>query len=229
MSKVYFKHDKERDIRNIWETANFQHPWENLLPQASGLLHWKNKSFEECHDEIEQDVKEFHKSKVLPIFLKSLENSWGLMNDAYFKKLEKITGEKIYKDKFNAYLTIAGRCPYSVEDDSFMVSSRRPIFQNLRTCGHELLHLQMENTHLPYIREQVNFREAEYINESLTTLLNSECKDLWFVKDFGYDEHKGLRNLITKLWEQNPSIKPIINECIDYVKNNRKELTFLNS
>lgn len=227
MAKVEFIHDRERDIRNVWETANFDHPWENSLPKSSGLHQWKNRSYEECREEIQEDIQRFHNSKVLPIFLKSLEDSWKLINDAYFNRLKKVTEGKIYTDQFTAYLTIAGRCPYFAEDDSFMVSSRRPIFQNLRTCGHELLHLQMEKTHLPYIREQLKFREAEYVNESLTSLLNLEFKDLWLVHDFGYDEHRGLRKIIAEKWKSNPQIKPLINDCIDHVKNNRNELTFL--
>jgi len=228
MIKVDFIHDKERDIRNIWETANFDHPWEHLLPKSSGLYQWKNKSYEECREEIREDIQGFHDSKILSIFLKSLRDSWGLINDAYFDRLKKVTGSEIYTNQFTAYLTVAGRCPYSAEDDSFMVSSRRPIFQNLRTCGHELLHLQMEKTHLPYIREQLKFREAEYINESLTSLLNLEFKDLWLVYDSGYDQHKGLRKIISEKWKNNPQIKPLIEDCINYVKNNRNELAFLN-
>ena len=227
MTIVEFKHDKEKDIKNIWETANFDHPWENSLPKSSGLGQWKNRSYDECREEIVIDVKRFHNSKILPIFLKSLQDSWELINEAYFEKLQKITDSEIYADKFTAYLTVAGRCPYSSKDDSFMVSSRRPIFQNLRTCGHELLHLQMEKTHLPYIRGQLSFRETEYINESLTTILNLECKDFWLVNDFGYDEHRSLRKIITKRWKENSTIRPLIDECINYVKTNRKNLFFL--
>jgi len=229
MTIVKFKHDKEKDIRNIWETANFDHPWESSLPKSSGLEQWKNRPFEECYGEIAEDAKRFHESPVLPIFLKSLEDCWALINNDYFDKLKRITSQEIYTDEFTAYLTIAGRCPYFSIDDSFMVSSRRPIFQNLRTCGHELLHLQMEKTHLPYIREQLGFRETEYVNESLTTILNPECRHLWLVKDIGYDEHKGLREVITKGWTEKPLIKPIIDECIEYVKNNRTRLSFLDA
>jgi len=227
MVELKFTHNKERDIKNIWETANFDHPWENSLPKSSGLYHWKNRSYEECREEIKNDVEGYHKSPILPIFLKSLEDSWKPINDIYFEKLRNVTENEIYTDKFTAYLTVAGRCPYSIKDNSFMVSSRRPIFQNLRTCGHELLHLQMEKTHLPYIKKQLNFRESEYVNESLTELLNLEFKDLWLVHDFGYDEYKGLRKIINEKWKKNPQIKPLIDDCINYVQDNRKSLNFL--
>lgn len=227
MVKLEFIHDKEKDIKNIWETANFDHPWEHSLPKSSALYQWKNRPYFECREEIKKDVKGYHDSPVLSIFLKSIEDSWKPINDIYFERLEKVTGSEIYTGKFKAYLTVAGRCPYSLKDNSFMISSRRPIFQNLRTCGHELLHLQMEKTHLPYIRERLNFRESEYINESLTSLLNLEFKDLWLVHDFGYDEHRDLRKIICEKWKKNPKIKPLIDDCIGYVKNNRKKLNFL--
>ncbi|MBR9703808.1 hypothetical protein GOV12_00215 [Candidatus Pacearchaeota archaeon] len=227
MVSLEFVHDKNRDIKNIWETANFSHPWEHSMKKTSGLYQWKDRSYEDCYLEIKDHVLGFHSSEVLPIFLNCLRDSWSLINDDYFNKLRKITDSEIYTDKFTAYLTIAGRCPYSTEDDSFMVSTRRPIFQNLRTCGHELLHLQMEKTHLPQIREDLDFRETEYVNESLTEILNLECKDLWLVNDFGYDEHQILREMIHSWWKNHKDIGTVIENCITYVLYNRDNLPFL--
>ncbi len=218
MSKVIFKFDKEKDLWNIWETSNYEHPWENELERGSVLQRWKNRKFEECREEIEQYIQPLYSSGHLDIFLETLQNSWGKINNRFFERLEKITKHKIYSNEFNAYITTAGRCPYNVEEDSFMVSIRRPLLQNLRTCGHELMHLQMEKTHLPLIRNQLGFREIEYVNESLTAILNLECRDLWFVEDKGYAEHKELRKRVMETWKHNPDIIPLINECIEYVK-----------
>jgi hypothetical protein len=227
MTKLLFKHDKDRDLRNIWETANNSHPWEGSIPPSSGLQRWDGRPYEECSSEIAEAVNGFYESGVLPLFLKCLDDSWQLMNDTYFEKLAKITGSDIYTDSFTAYLTVAGRCPYFSEDDSFMVSSRRPIFQNLRTCGHELLHLQMERTHLPYIRDQLTYREAEFVNESLTAILNVECRNLWLVNDSGYEEHGELREIVMERWIQKPEISSLIDVCIDYVFRKREQLPFL--
>jgi hypothetical protein len=159
-----------------------------------------------------------YSSGIIDAFKEGIEKAWGKIHGEYFTRLERITKKPICSDKFTAYTTTVGRCPYNVKDSSFMVSIRRPLLQGLRTIGHELMHLQFCNTYWKDIEKQIGKEKTDDLNESLTTLLNLEFGDLWLVRDEGYPNHRIIREFIEEQWRKEKDFDVLMKESINYFK-----------
>lgn len=92
------------------------------------------------------------------------------------------------------------------------------MLQAVRTCGHELLHIYINNHYGNKLKESIGEDKFNFLNESLTVLLNLEFKDLWFVKDVGYMQTRNLRNYISQNWEQNKDFEKLLKKCVNYLK-----------
>jgi len=218
MPRVIFKFGKERDLRNIWKTCNFNSDWhdfkknldDNLLKIA------QDKSFEECKDELKEYYERFHNLELIKIFEESLQKAWGEINNEFFKRLEKIMKKPICSEEFIGYITTIGRCPYDPDEKNFMVSLFYSIPQSLVTIGHEIMHIQFHNTYWDQIEKEIGEEKTADLKEALTVLLNVEFKDLWFGKDRGYDSHQKLRRFIEKEWENEKDFDVLMKKCIKY-------------
>lgn len=222
MPTLTFKLDQEKDIHNAWELCNIPLLWAE--PSEKKPLEidykelWKNRSFEDCREEILKSVEKLYSLGIVEAFRTGIEKSWIALNDSYFERLERITRRQIYTDNFTAYVTTVGRCPYNIKDNSFMLSIKRPLLQCLRTSGHELMHLQFSHYFWKKTAEQINNEKADSLNEALTVLLNLEFRDLWLVEDEGYPMHKELRGFISKEWKKESDFDTLIEKCIEYFK-----------
>lgn len=221
MSKVIFTFDKEKDLFNLWELCNNKNPWENkdkLLLDFSLEKRWKGKKFETLHEELADYLRSIQNSGYPEIFNECLNKCWEKINDNYFFRLENLTRKSPFCDLIKGYITTVGRSTNHLGDNSFTVSMHRQMLQALRTCGHELLHLQVENYFGKDISNILGEEKFEIINESLTVLLNLEFKDLWFMEDQGYDSHKELRNFISYEWKKEKNFNLLIEKCIGKLK-----------
>ena len=218
MSKLNFKFDKERDALNFWELCNSECPWKNENTDLSlnNIMLFKEKSFLDSKKLILKNLEQVHDSKYIEFFKESLEKSWKDINDKYFNRLEKITNQPISSENFNAYITTVGRCAYD-QNNSFTVSLKRPLLQALRTCGHELFHIHIDNNYGIELRKSLGENKFNFLNESLTVLLNLEFRDLWFVEDVGYFQTKNLRNYISQEWKEEKDFEKLLEKCIDYL------------
>ncbi len=221
-----FKINKERDILNAWELCNVSLPWaeptEKKPLEKNYKNLWKDRDFKECREEIWDSMRGLYNSEIVEAFRNSVEKSWKGLNQEYFSRLEKVTSKPIYAPNFTAYITTVGRCPYNIEDNSFMLSIRRPLLQCLRTSGHELMHLQFTHYFWKDIATQIGNTKTSDLNEALTTLLNLEFGDLWLVEDKGYPVHRELRSFIENQWKNNPNFDNLLEKSVDYLKNKLK-------
>ena len=116
MGIVKFKFDKEKDLKNIWETANtrshYGHDFKKGLTKNI-LKICKGKEYNKCRKELCQTVNSLHKNSLVNDVIESINKSWENIEKEYFKKLEKITKQKFPFKKVNAYLTTSSRCPYN--------------------------------------------------------------------------------------------------------------------
>lgn len=224
MPTLRFELDKDRDIRNAWELCNIQFPWaeskEKMPLKEDYKSLWKGKDFDECREEIWNSIKVLYSSGIIEAFRIGVEKSWAGINQKYFSRLEKVTGRQIYTDSFTTYMTSVGRCPYNPEDNSFMISIKRPLLQCLRTSGHELMHLQFHHYFWEEISKKIGNAKAADLNESLTVLLNSEFRDLWMVEDTGYPTHQRLRGFIGRTWKEVNDFDLLLKKCVEYIKTN---------
>lgn len=219
MNNLKFAFDRERDALNFWELCNLDCFWKDEKTDLNQnyLDLFNGKSFVESKNNILNHLKTIHKSLYINIFKESLSKSWELIGDEYFSRLEKIICKPISSENFTAYITTVGRCTYR-RDNTFTVSLKRPLLQAVRTCGHEIMHLYVDNLYRDKISEQIGKDKFNFLNESLTVLLNLEFKDLWYVKDMGYPENKKLRSFIKKEWQKEKGFDILLNRCVEYLK-----------
>jgi len=221
MPQVRFQFDKEKDNQNLWELCNFSNPWESkdkLSLDLSLEKKWKGKNFKDSSNDIEDYLRVIQNSGYPEIFCECLNKSWEKINKDYFSRLERLTNKSIFAESINGYITTVGRSTNHLYNKSFTVSMHRQILQALRTCGHELLHLQVENYFGKNISNILGEKKFEIINESLTVLLNLEFKDLWFMEDSGYEPHKELRTFISEEWKKEKDFDKLIDRCITRLK-----------
>ena len=138
----------------------------------------------------------------LEIMARDLQGQWEKIELEYHKRAEELFGIVLPHD-VTVFLTINERCPYSIENDMFYVSAAYPHAVN-KTVMHELWHFY---TWFKYgIEWEQKLGGAKYneIKESLTVLLNSECKDLLpkGIIDKGYSQHQELREKILDIWSK---------------------------
>jgi hypothetical protein len=223
MSRLIFKIDKEKDIRNAWELCNTNIPYlENEGKKQLDTIYknlWRGRNFDKCKKEIGEYIGSLYSSEIMDIFKEGVEKAWGKINETYFKRLENITKKPICTNEFTVYPTSVGRCSYDIKDFSLTVSIRRPLLQCLRTVGHELLHLQFHSYYWKLLESKIGKEKAIDLNESLTILLNSEFEDLWLVKDEGYPPHQELRKFITTEWEKEKDFDILLDKCVIYLSH----------
>jgi len=223
MPKVIFTFDKEKDLHNIWETCNFKSNWSNNFKRGlpSKVLELcEDKRFQECEKELKDYFLKIHKSELIVIFIKSVQEAWNKINDEFFKRLKKIMKKPICSDKFIGYLTTAGRCPYDFQEYSFMFSLFYPLPNAILTTAHEIMHVQFHNTYWKKIEKQIGKEKTADLKEALTVLLNIEFQDLWFAEDQGYEPHKELRKFIEKEWKKEKDFDVLMKKCTRWIQKN---------
>ena len=223
MTKVIFKFDKEKDLWNNWFAVNFESKWElgknfnNIQKLEEGC---KGKTFEECKKKIEDFHKRLHNSFLIEETKNAFQEAWNKINEEFFKRLEKITGNKFPFKEVTAYITTQSLCPYDYKGGSFMISIFSNIPSALKMAGHELMHLDFHNNDWKKIEEKIGKEKTSDLKEALTILLNLEFRDLWFVEDKGKssEEQQKLREFIKKGWSKEKNYKSLLQKCIIYLK-----------
>lgn len=221
MVKVNFSFDEEIDIFNFWESCNIPNLWEGNKKQLKQKFidRWKGKNYKESRPEISSHLKMLYDSGFIEIFQNLLEKGWNKINEEYFQRLNTLTQKPIYTEEFKGLITTSGRCYADKDNDFFLVSIRRPYLHALRTCGHELLHLQVNHYYWVEMQEELGIKRATKLSEGLTTLLNPHFRDLWMAEDMGYREHKELRNYLESEWMKDKNFVKLIRKGINYIKD----------
>lgn len=138
--------------------------------------------------------------------VQTFQNSWDSISFEYQKRAENIFGIVLPRD-VTGYLTINNRCPYSIEHDMFYVSTANQNTAN-KTAMHELWHFYTWFKYGIEWQEKLGAQKYNEIKESLTVLLNVECKDLLpeDITDNGYPQHQELREKILSIWSQDKNM-----------------------
>jgi hypothetical protein len=217
MPKVIFKFDKEKDLWNHWHKSNWKSSWANFKghPQIKKIC--KGKKFDECKKKLSYHLLKLQNSNLIQIEINSLKQAWEAIEKEFFKRMNKLM-----KNKFNgniiAYLTTLGVCPYNPDEPSFMFSLFYSLPHQLKTCGHEIMHLYFHKFYWKKIESKIGKQKTEDLKEALTVLLNLEFKDLWFSKDKGYTPHQELRKFICNEWEKEKDFERLLEKCIKKLK-----------
>jgi hypothetical protein len=226
MTNVIFRFDKEKDLKNIWETCNakssYGQSWKGRVTENIFRM-CKGKKYKNCRAELKKTMGYIHNNKITDITADLFSRGWKEIEKEYFNRLKKIMKSPFYSKKINAYLTTAGRCPYNPDRryPYFYVTFFGNIPSILEIAGHELMHLQFHNSKYWAICEkELGNKKTHDLKESLTVLLNMEFRDLWIIEDRGYPNHTELRKFISGQWKKEKDFDKLIDSSIKWIKKN---------
>jgi len=136
----------------------------------------------------------------------ALQKHWDPIGGEFEKRAEKAFGLSM-SDEITAFLTIAGRYPYSIEHKFFFVSLQRPSANPV--AMHELWHFYTYRK-FGASMEAIGSAKFNDIKESLSVLLNIECLDLLDGEiDHGYPQHQALRKIISAAWRETKDMEKV--------------------
>ena len=225
-SRVTVKFDEEKDLKNIWDACNskssYGYSWKKSI--SKNILNiCEKKEYKECKEELADTMKMVHNSPLIKLTTKTLTDGWSKISTEYFRRLEKITKRRFIIKKIDAYLTTAGRCPYSPNKNPpyFYINFFSNIPNALHTMGHELMHIHLHNTDWwKKVEGEIGDSKTHDLKEAFTELLNLEFTDLWIVRETSYPNHKMLREYISKQWKKKKDFDKLTNSCIKWIKKN---------
>lgn len=169
---------------------------------------------------IKNDSKKEYRNKVMRSEMRTLEESWKVVEKKYFETLSKITQKPIFKHNFSCYFTTGLMCPYNEKEGWFMVSLWHSIPFSITTICHEVTHLQFLHYYKKYlIKKGLKNEQIENLKEALTFLLNEdEFADIVLCNDNGYPEHQKLRKKLQVIWQKEKSFQKFLDLAILEIK-----------
>lgn len=227
--KVEFILNKEKDMKNIWDTCNakpiYGNSWERAV--TKNIFHMcHNKKYSECKKPLKKIIDTIYKKKIMPEIANSFSRTWKEISQEYFKRLENIIGVKNLNIKFSEIrgcLTGSARCPYdpNKKNPYFFVNFFWGIPNVLQTAGHEIMHIYFHNPkYWNLCKKEIGYDKTHDLKESLTELLNLEFRDLWIVENLGYPNHEYLMKFISKEWKKEKDFDKLISNSIKWIKKN---------
>lgn len=214
---VTFILDKEKDMKNIWDKCNNKPSFGDFKISSKLEKICIGKSFEEAKPKLDSFLKKLYDSKYIKVFQKAIQELWVEIEKDFFKRMDLIMKSK-YNKKIKAYITTIGICPYNPQEPSFMVSLFYSFPMAISTCGHEIMHLYFHKFYWKELEKKIGPKKTGDLKESLTVLLNLEFNDLFISPDWGYEEHKELREFILNSWKKEKDFKKLLEKCVIYLK-----------
>lgn len=209
--KINFKYDEDRDIDCLLSKG----PGSTNSPGEQTVTYQKLLNSGADINDREQ-VRNFVRKFITDNNININQNlaidteNWLKIEPKFANIAEKVFGLKL-DDNITAFLTITGRFPYGT--DYFYVSAKSTEKTN-NISTHELWHFYTWKK-FGYQQEIIGDIKYNDIKESLSVILNIECKELLGDKpDLGYPQHKELRERILEMWNQEQNIEKIWNELI---------------
>ena len=89
MVKVIFKFDIEKDLKNHWHKSNWKSSWANFKINSKIKNICEGKKFKECKKELSHHLLKLQNSKIVLINIESVEKSWIIIEEEFFKRMER--------------------------------------------------------------------------------------------------------------------------------------------
>ena len=213
MIKITFAYNKEKDV---WCLLNYgknstNSPSPTKTYQRLVASFGENPSAENAEIFIEKYISENNIN--IQKYIIDCQKSWDNISTKYQEIAEKIFKVVLPKD-VTAYITINNRCPYNIENNFFLVSISAGSANHI--AMHELWHFYTWYKFGVTWEAKIGKQKYNDLKESLTVLLNLECKDLLGEKtyDGGYPQHKEIREKITQLWTKEKDLEKLWNNLV---------------
>jgi hypothetical protein len=203
-------------IRDAWCILNFGKTSSNsdYITESYKLLENNNKLDQKSAESfLDKYISEnrYLPNKCVQIY----KENFKIIEQQYTEIAENIFGVKIDYD-ITVCLTLNQRYPYGIEERLFFVPfPKDPSDISNAVIMHELWHFYTWEKFNSQIKE-IGDEKYNIIKESLTVLLNIECKHLFLENetDKGYPQHQELRKQIIRWWEEKPSIEHVWSQAI---------------
>lgn len=233
MPKIIFKIDFKQDAQNWARIAKMKkHPFgrkkrevidripKSLLKKMSRLS--KNKAADLAYKHLQKNSKKFLTG--LNAEKELLEFYFKYKGNDLFKVLTKITGKKIYTNKFYATFTLMTSAPYDPDYNWFMIIAKRSAPKQISNICHEILHLQFIYYYKNYcLKKGLTEEQFQDLKESLTFLLNEPIfKRFYLAPDQGYLLHQTLRKKLKKIWSKEKNFAKFLDKAIEVIKKNKR-------
>jgi len=208
--KLNIAYTKEKDIKNFLKGQGAVNRKSDTPVEEVFLNRYSEFTEENLSKFIDEYVLE--EKYDIPKAIERANKQWNLIEDSFIKKCDEIFGVSYPIGDITAYLTLNNRCTYNTENGYFFLSIRSTYVPS--NIMHELLHFYTwEAFGKDMIANGYDTQKYNAIKESLTVLLNTEFKDFMDGNiDKGYTQHKEIRKKILKLWNENHSLKDIMNQ-----------------
>ena len=206
--KVLFDYNQEKDVWCILNYGKSSNNSSEPTKVYKKLIseYGENPTNQNAIDFIEKYISENNIN--IEDYINNYQNDWDSISEEYIKRAEKIFKISLPKD-VTAYLTINNRCPYDIFNNLFFANF--PSSSIKIVVMHELWHFYTWYKFGIIWEEKLGKQKYNDLKESLTVLLNIECKDLMPEgdQDYGYPQHKELREKITQLWNETTDIEKL--------------------
>lgn len=214
--KLIFTYNLEKDLSNfLIANKSLGHSGK---PSKTQMLYNEKYGLEIDKEKLRQFIIDFSVQYKIDFVAKAKEfqEIWNNVNDEIFCRMEKIFKTKLPTEEITAYLTINDRCGYNpgLNGQWYFFVNENSQFSKI-TCIHEIFHFYTHLCFENYLKEKGLSRQEFYdLKEALTEIINHEFVDLMGGKEFGYVEHKIIRQKINELWEKYRDIKKVLESLI---------------
>lgn len=175
---------------------------------------------------IAKDIAKYYspiKKKFLNSIVADINREWLKIEKDFLIKLEKIYKKPFPYNSIRGIVSSANRFGYDPDEHWFATSMWRNKFMAMDIATHELMHFMFHKYYWKICSDKgLSFKQIWDIKESFTVLLNLECSSIRFEPDYGYPEHKNIRDAIKKSWKKNPSFERALESAIKTAMQKRK-------
>ena len=200
--KLTFVYDRSYDTTCVltYGKTSLNSPTQTKIYEELVKVYGDNPSKEDADMFIDSYIS--NNNLDLSQITQDLQKKWDEISFEYIRRANAIFGITLPHD-ITAYITINDRCPYSIEDNMFYVSTAYPNAIN-KTVMHELWHFYTWFKYGAEWEKKLGAQKYNELKEALTALLNIECKDLLpeGIIDRGYPQHQELRQKILDIWSK---------------------------
>jgi hypothetical protein len=207
--KITFSYSLDRDVENFIKSA---HSANNKKPTKLQELYIEKFGKDFDSPKVKSFIESYNQENKIDfdVALAKIDAKWRTIRNEFIRRAEDIFGA--YPSDIFAYLSTNSRCTYNIDRNYFFVFVESKNTNAI--IAHELWHFYTWHClHVDLIKDGVSSGKYNDIKESLTELLNLECKDLLEGhEDKGYPQHAAMREFIRKTWVKNNDLKHLINQ-----------------
>lgn len=220
---VKFVINKNLDIRNhligLETHKNKTHSFTRRKNEKLDALLKLSKSKQKIS--IAKDVAKYYfpaKRKFLDSIVTDINREWLKIEKDFLTKLEKIHKKPFPYNSMRGVISSADRFGYSTNGHWFAIGMRQNKFIAIDIATHELMHFMFHKYYWKTCSDKgLSEKQIWDIKEAFTVLLNLEFSDIRFEPDYGYPEHKNIREAIEKSWKKNSDFGKTLESAIKAV------------